>query len=62
MIHKATIAIAVAGFLVYAASQGRRFRATGDPLAGAGAAAGIGSAVVTALYLRKLVRERAPRA
>jgi hypothetical protein len=62
VIHKGTIAIAVAGFLTYGLWAGRNFRAAGDAGSAVGCIAGIGGAVVTALYLRALLLERSPDA
>jgi hypothetical protein len=62
VIHKATIAIAVAGFVAYAAWEVRNFRTTGEPVSAVGGAAGAGGAIATALYLRMLLRERPPDA
>ncbi len=59
MIHMATIAVAVAGFLVYALWETRNFRTTGEAASAFAGFAGFAGALVTALYLRKLLRERA---
>jgi hypothetical protein len=58
VIHKATIAIAVVGFLLYAVWEGRHFQATGDVGSALGALAGLGGAVGAVVYLRSLVRTR----
>ncbi len=62
LIHKATIAIAIAGFSFYAAWEGGNFRTTGDAASALAALAGAAGAVATALYLRMLVREGRTRA
>jgi membrane associated rhomboid family serine protease len=58
VIHKGTIAVAVVGFALYAAWEGANFRTNGDAGSALAALAGLAGAVVTALYLRMLLRER----
>ena len=62
VIHKATIAIAVVGFAIYAAWEGRHFQATGEVASALGALAGLAGVVGAAVYLRSLVRTRSTRA
>ena len=57
LVHEATIAIAAVGCLVYAAWDGRNFRATGDVGSALASLAGVGGVVVTVLYLRILLRQ-----
>lgn len=61
VIHKGTIAIAIVGFALYAAWEGRHFQATGEVASALGAAAGLAGAIGAAVYLRSLVRARSDR-
>ncbi len=56
LIHKATILIAVVGFVLYAVWEGRHFATTGDPGSALGAVVGVVGAAAAAVYLRSLVR------
>ena len=58
-VHKATIAIAVLGFLVYGVWELRNFQAAGDLGSALGAVAGFAGTVVTALYFRALLAQGA---
>ena len=60
-IHKATIAIAVLGFFVYALWEGRNFQVTGEPGAALGSFAGLAGTIVAALYLRALLGQEPDR-
>ena len=62
VIHKATIAVAIASFLAYGVWAGRNFRRTGDLGSAVGGVAGLGGAAVAALYLRALFHGRVPGA